>query len=166
MNQNKTSISLTDFYSKLTEKKFKLVTIFICLIGDLYLVSYLYFKFSNFALFEKIFRYALSMNNIGPEQVPQDFLYAQFQILINALITMLVAVIFIHLIVYLYYYLGRKAARSYVIFLSWAGTIFYFLMTLSLFSSKISWSLGFLLIAFGYIVVIKGHKYFKFEEEE
>ena len=150
------------FYSKISKKKFKIFTFLFCFLGDLLISSYLYSKFNNFALYEKMLTEALKIKGLDTDlsTLPPNFIHDQFQFIINSLIALLGFVILLHLIFYIFNYVDRKFAQVYITVLIWVGAPSSFFIGITRISSETIPAIGFIVQSFLYLFIILGVIYF------
>lgn len=116
---------MESLYINLTEKKFKLIAIFFCFLGDLVISKYAWIIVSKKELFEKVFLIFIENLKKNPQyqdaEVPKNFFNELFQLATQAVMAMIVLVILIHLLNYLLYFKNKHFAFKYLRVQSWLG---------------------------------------------
>lgn len=104
------------------EKKFMLFAVLGCILGDLWLAYYLYQKFADRTIFQKMLDVVMAQpQNQGLilDQQTTDGIYA---IMLNTLLFFLAVMIFIHLINYFFFSKKKSFAFRYLTLLTWIGS--------------------------------------------
>ncbi len=113
---------MDSLYNNLTEKKFKLIAIFFCFLGDLVISKYAWIIVSKKELFEKVFLMIIKNNpDFDESAVPKNFFNELFQLCSQAVLAMIVLVIIIHAINYILYFKNKIFAYKYLRIQSWLG---------------------------------------------
>lgn len=126
----------TNLYDKFRQDQFRLVSSLICLMGDLAICRYLYLKMTSDEVLNIIFdriQYIVSQSQPGQQLfLPEDFHAQVYQLLIQSLTIMFVAIISLHLITYALFITRQpKACFYYIKFMAWVGTPGFFLIGIS-----------------------------------
>lgn len=147
---------MESLYKNLTKKKFKIIAILLAFFSDLAIAKYIWDIFSNKAVFEKSFLVVMDNMEKNPDfnrsTIPKDFFNELFAIWTQALLVLLLAVIFVHLINYLLYYKEKVFAYKYLRAQAWMGGISFLLAGIAATPKVITLSLaglGLLYVAFG-----------------
>jgi len=116
---------MESLYNNLTEKKFKLIAIFFCFLGDLVISKFAWIIVSKKDLFEKVFLIFIENMKSNPEfretAMPKSFFNELFQLSMQAAMAVIALVILIHIINYIFYFKGKVFAYKYLKIQSWLG---------------------------------------------
>ncbi len=151
---------MNNIYSKVGAEKFKNISLFFCLFGDIFIAGYIYNRLNNFAAYEKLMNQMGVITGTGERPFDTNFLHEQFQLLINSLVMMLIVGIAFHLLIYIFYFFDKSFARKYVNVLIWVGAIGFFLTGITMIGSAPLLAIGFIAQALFYTYNIFGIKYF------
>lgn len=154
-------LRMKKLFSNLTEKQFKILTIIICMIGDVLISTHIWLKFSDQKLFNTFIDTALNqMTEFNAIQLPSNFRDEFYLVLRKTLVLILVVYIGIQTLIYLTHYFRKEAVHSYIFILcSSAGIGFVLLGLFNLFNAPI-YPL-FLIQGLAYLLIVWGLKFFK-----
>src|SRR3989339_121939 len=150
------------FYEKVGEEKFKLISIFFCIFGDVLVASYIYGRLNNYPVFVEIMKKMIATRDPSFDvgTIPANIMAEQFQLIINVSLTMLASAVLFHLVMYAFYYANKSFARGYFKLLIWVGSVSFFFAGISLISDNPLASIGFIVQSFFYSYNIMGIRYF------
>ncbi|MBL6991327.1 MAG: hypothetical protein ISR65_16200 [Bacteriovoracaceae bacterium] len=115
-------------YHKIPDKTFKMLTILFCFIGDMVLCSYLYFRYTDYNLYEMTMEEVVKVQaEMGLAQVPPEFQRELFEVLTQTLITVLSFIILFHIMIYTAHAFNKRFARTYLAVITWPASILFFL---------------------------------------
>lgn len=162
---------MKSYYSKFTEKKFKTYAILTCLIGDLSIMSYLFFKFTDKQRYQEATKMAeMIAKQVQPQYqdavVSPEHWQGLYEILVNTLLTGFSLALIIHLFVYYTY--QKKNSRSsflYIRLMAWIGGIGCFLLGLDAVLVKNLPGSYFILQSAAYLFIAKGLGHFAIRKE-
>ena len=152
---------MDNFLSIVGERKFLLFSSISCFIGDFLIGAYVYYVSLNLEQFNKLFQKVLTFKGISSKQIDSEFIQGQFYIIKNSILLLIALVLFVHLIVYLLYFLKRRGAIRYVQISLWLTipTSVFFIYE-AFFTSKV-FALLFLIQTSLYYLSFKGNRFFK-----
>jgi hypothetical protein len=140
-------------------KKFRQVSTFLFILADVWILSYIYKKFTSKETMDRLIEIAAKQQQI--DKVHMEQLY---QLLTQSLILMLALVLVVHLITYILYIKNKKFTFAYLNLYAWTAMIGCPLWGLSVLADNIF--SGFVFIMLGGILVINvlGLRMYPFQE--
>lgn len=122
-------MSISKFYTDITEKNFKFLTISSCFLADLAAALYIYLLVNDKSYFEKYIdtvQEAMRQSNTDFKMaVDPNFLNQLWGVVLMTTLSMIMIFMVIHAIVYFFYFKDKKFAKSYVTFYTWTVAILY-----------------------------------------
>ena len=145
-------------FQKITLKKFTLISILIYIVGDFTIISYIWYKFSNYSNIEKILKVYLSQIN---KNLDPTFHREIFQLMVLNLKFLLVLMFIFHLFQYISFFLKKRYATIYLKTFVWVAAPGCILSGLSLIVSGNWLEIALLPIGIFYLYPLLGIKYFE-----
>ena len=149
---------MNSYFKRITLKKFTLISILLCLVGDFTIISYIWYKFSNYTYFEGILKIYLKKLN---KNLDPTFYREIFQLMILNLKLLLLLMLLFHIFQYISFYLRKRYATIYLKTLVWVAAPGCILSGLSFFLSGGWIEVVLLPIGIFYLFPLLGIKYFE-----
>ncbi len=127
---------LNPIYEKFNLNSFKNTAILFSFLGDIFASGYIYFKFTNYQMFEDLMEKALLINGLDKNLIDQEFFKQQFAILSGVIVTMICAIIVIQLIHYILYKKETRYGIKYMKLLALIGAPGFFIFGVTIFFSS------------------------------
>jgi hypothetical protein len=99
-------------------KKTKMLTILICILGDTTFFFWVYYTFAKLERFKQLLAQALTMHKMTLQDVAESDLLQLYNVMVNTLLSAIVFFAIFHLIIYALFYFEKKASIRYVKFVS------------------------------------------------
>jgi branched-subunit amino acid transport protein AzlD len=150
-------------YSQLTRSQFFLLSILVCVLGDLSFGYAIYIKFTDLATFQSQFELTLKIlgeSGVRPEDFPPHFMMELYQLIKHTIITALVLVYLAHALVYWGFSKEKTSAYYYVKMMAWLGPVFAFLFFYT-YKGQSPYYTYFIFQMLGYIWVALGMRTFR-----
>lgn len=109
---------MRNHFAKLSDKVFRIVTVFYCLLGDLLICTYLWKKFSDLSTFLKYMNYVFPME-LGA--FDDQFKQQLFALNLQSLKVILGVYLFLHSMIYVCNLLRKPFAYNYLRFFVWVA---------------------------------------------
>lgn len=152
-------------FEKLSLAQFKLLSIFIAFVSDVYICTYIYKTFIDKEYFDKSLEVAFQLvkhsnpNVYDPSLATPEFFAMMWERYHQIIVSMLALYLVIHGLIFLAAKFDKKMARSYIKFYSASASALMILF--SLFGLGNPWNIGFLILGIIHLFNYKGIKYFK-----
>ncbi len=140
--------------------KFRQNSTFLFLVCDVWILGYIYKKFTNPETMDLMIKVAAEQQQLDKTHIKQ-----LYQLMTQSLILMLVLVGFVHLINYLLYNKNKKVAFVYLIFYSWTASLGCALWGLSLLGGQLVPGIVFIGVAGAFLFNALGLKVYPHQEE-
>lgn len=154
---------MKNLYHKMNAKTFNLIAFSIAVLGDALLFAYIYLKFSQKELFQRIMNEAWKSK--GYEGTPSiNFMTELFEIWCNSLLTMMVLLGLTHFLIFLLWLAGKKTPTKYVKYYFKMAMFGFPLMGLALLFSDPFWGIVFIIYTAAYYFNNAGQIYYSSEK--
>ncbi|MBK24465.1 MAG: hypothetical protein CME70_10760 [Halobacteriovorax sp.] len=149
------------YLEKMGLNKFRQNSTFLYLVCDVWILGYVYKKFTNPETMDLMIKVAAEQQQLDKTHIKQ-----LYQLMTQSLILMLVLVGFVHLINYILYNKNKKVAFAYLVFYSWTASIGTALWGLSLLGSHFIPGIVFLAVSGVFFFNAMGLRVFPHQEQE
>jgi hypothetical protein len=104
-------------------KKSKILTILICILGDTTFFFWVYYTFAKLDRFKKVLARTLTIHQMTLKDVAEADLMQLYDVMVNTLLSAILIFAFFHLIVYILFYFEKKASIRYVKTVTWMALL-------------------------------------------
>jgi hypothetical protein len=158
---------MKNYYSKLSRKKFKTITILFMAFGDLVLCRWLWMRFIENPRIGQFIELAIKKieetGQLATNALPADYFEQILMLMKKSLLIMFGAIIIVHAINYYGYWKDKSISFYYLRLIAWTGSVGAFFVGVSSLSLGVI-GYAILLLSFMYMYVALGFLYHPAQE--
>lgn len=150
-------------YQKISFRTYKLISVFLCLLGDGLAMFWIWEKFSTFERLKPLIEISLKIYNLTERNFPPNFMTELHQLVKMTLLFSFILIALFHGINYVFFFLEKRASWIYIKLLAFVG--FLGCLSIGLPSIQHVRSLEFFFLFQGFFYLWVGMGLLHFEEK-